>query len=110
MRLCGHFKGSFTVKSFCSTPFEDVDGCDFPAKSIWKSKAPTKVCFFAWAATLGKIPSDDMLNRRNFRGPSRCSMCLEKEETVDHLVVHYRWVSSLWDLSLSFMGISWFHF
>ena len=41
-----NFKGSFTVKSFCSTQVEDLDGCDFPAKSIWKPKTPTKVCFF----------------------------------------------------------------
>jgi len=100
-------KRSFSVKSFCSTQFEALDGCDFVAKSIWKSKVPTKVCFFAWAATLGKIPTDDMLKRRNFRGLSRCSMCLEEEEAVDHLLVHCQWVSSLWDLFLSLMGISW---
>jgi len=100
-------KGSFSVKSFCSTYFDALDGRDFTAKSIWKSKAPTKVCFFAWATTLGKIPTDDMLKRRNFRGPGRCSMCLQEEEALDHLLVHCRWVSSLWDLALSLMGISW---
>jgi len=26
---------------------------------------------------------------------------------VDHLLVHCRWVSSLWDLSLSLMGVNW---
>ena len=65
------------------------------------------MCFFAWAATVGKIPTEGMLKIRNFSGPSRCFMCLEEEETVDHLLVHCRWVSSLWDLSLSLMGISW---
>ena len=34
-------------------------------------------------------------------------MCLEEEETVDHLLVHCRWVSALWDLALSLMRISW---
>ena len=34
-------------------------------------------------------------------------MCLEEQETVDHLLVHCRWVSALWDLALSRMGISW---
>jgi len=70
-------KGSFSVKSFCFKQFEALDGCDFAAKSIWKSEALTKVCFVAWAATLGKIPIDDMLKKRNSRGPSRCSMCLD---------------------------------
>ena len=64
------------------------------------------MCFFTWAATLGKIPTDDKLKSRNFIGPSRCSMCLEEEETADHLLVHCRWVFSLWALSLSLMGIS----
>ena len=100
-------KGSFSIKSFCSTHSDALDGYDFAAKSIWKSKAPTKVCFFVWAATIGKIPTDDMLKRRNFRGLSKCSLCLEEEETADHLLVHCRWVSALWDLALSLMGISW---
>ena len=26
---------------------------------------------------------------------------------MDHLLVHCRWVSSLWDLSLSLMGVNW---
>jgi len=49
---------------------------------------------------------EDKLKRRNFSGPSRCSMCLEEEESMDHLLVHCQWVSSLWDLSL-FDGVSW---
>jgi len=42
--------------SFCSAQVEALDGWDFVAKLIWKSKALTKVCFFAWAASKGKIP------------------------------------------------------
>ena len=59
-----------------------------------------KLVFLAWAASKGKIPMEDKLKRRNFSGPSRCSLCLEEEESVDHLLVHCLWVSSLWDLSL----------
>uniref|UniRef100_A0A7C9D869 Reverse transcriptase zinc-binding domain-containing protein n=1 Tax=Opuntia streptacantha TaxID=393608 RepID=A0A7C9D869_OPUST len=68
---------------------------------------PTKVCFFAWAATKGNIPTEDVLKRRNFSGPSRCYVCLEERESVNHLLVNCRWVSSLCDLSLSLMGVSW---
>ena len=35
-------KGSFSVKSFCSTQFEALDGCDFAAKSIGSLKLPHK--------------------------------------------------------------------
>jgi len=34
-------------------------------------------------------------------------MCFHEEESVDHLFVHGKWVSSLWALALSMMGISW---
>jgi len=58
-------------------------------EAIWKPKTPTKVCFFAWAVTKGKIPTEDMLTRRNFNGPNRCFMCLEVEETMDCFLIHY---------------------
>jgi len=66
-----------------------------------------KFCFFASVASKAKIPMKDKLKRRNYTSRSRCSMCLEEEESVDHLLMHCRWASSLWDLSLSLMGASW---
>ena len=50
-------KESFPVENFCSTQLGAYESWDVAAKSIWKSKAPTKVCFFAQAATKGRIPS-----------------------------------------------------
>ena len=88
-------KGSFSVKSFCSTQVEVTSCWDGAAKAIWNSKVSTKACFFAWVASKGKIHTEDKLKRRNFSGPSRCSLCLEEEESVNHLLVHCRWVSSL---------------
>ena len=89
MRLCGHLTLRDALPSRVFVPHITMSWMimTFAAKSIWKFKAPTKVCFFAWAATIGTIPMDDMLKRRNFSGPNRCSVCLE-EEAVDHLRVH----------------------
>jgi len=78
---------------------------DFLAKEIWKSKAPVKACFLAWAASKGKIPAEIMLKKRNFNLASRCALCL-KEESIDRLFVHFHWISSLSFLALSLMGIS----
>jgi len=39
----------FTIKSFCQKLYGGGNYSGFPIKSIWKSKAPMKVCFFAWA-------------------------------------------------------------
>ena len=41
-----------------------MSGWDGAAKAIWNSKVPTKVCFFAWAASKGKIPTEDRLKRK----------------------------------------------
>ena len=82
--------GQFTVTSYCKETFKGSTQLDFP---FWKSKAPTKVCFLAWANNQGRIPTKDMLKRKNFKLASRCSMCFVEEESVDHLSVNCRMVS-----------------
>ena len=59
--------GQFTIKSYRKETFKGSTQLDFPAKAIWKSKAPTKVCFLAWAETKGKIPLEEILARRSFK-------------------------------------------
>jgi len=78
-----------------------LEGWDVAAKFIWKSKALTKVCFFVWVATKGKIPTDGILKRRTLtvQIDTLCVWTLE-EDSVNHLLGHYRLVSSLWDLAL----------
>ena len=55
---------------------------DLHVDAIWRSKAPTKACFLAWAAIKEKVPTQDMLKRRNFNLASRCPMCRQEEETL----------------------------
>ena len=78
----------FTVKSCCEESFIRSSQLDFPTKAISKAKAPPKVCFLAWVATKGKVPIEDMVQRRNFKLASICSMRLEGEVSVDHLFIH----------------------
>jgi len=87
MSLCGHstLRVLFPLKSFCSTHVEAMSCWDVMAKSIWDSRVPTQACFFAWAASKAKIPTEDKL---------------EEKEIVGHLLVHCRWVASLWYSSL----------
>jgi len=99
--------GSFNIKSYCKA-VDDWPLCpDFPSLVIWGSKAPPKACFFARAAVLEKVPTEDFLKKRNFHGPSRCVLCREEEETVHHLLVLCHWASLLWQLGLSMIGVSW---
>ncbi|RVW31716.1 LINE-1 reverse transcriptase-like [Vitis vinifera] len=39
----------------------------FPSRSIWVTRVPTKVCFFAWEATWGRVLTLDRLQRRVVR-------------------------------------------
>ena len=61
-------KSSITIKSFCQRLYDGGNAPDFPVFAISKSEAHMKVCFFAWATIKGKIPIEDVLERRNFDG------------------------------------------
>ena len=53
------------------------------------------------------MPTKIMLKRRIFSLASRCPLCLNEEESIDHLFLLCHWASTLWSLALSLMGISW---
>ncbi|XP_059654430.1 uncharacterized protein LOC132301171 [Cornus florida] len=79
--------GRFEVRSFFRC-LPVGHGDPFPWKSIWRSKAPRKVAFFAWTSVLGKILTQDNLRRRNQVVVNHCYMCLCNEESVDHFLLH----------------------
>ncbi|WJZ90143.1 hypothetical protein VitviT2T_009309 [Vitis vinifera] len=60
--------------------------CVFPNRCIWMDKVPTKVSFFAWEATWGKILTLDRLQRRGWQLPNRCFLCGCEEENVNHIL------------------------
>jgi hypothetical protein len=79
--------GLFDVRSFYNI-LAPHDNDSFPWKSIWQSKVPLKVTFFAWSAALGKIPTLDNLKKRHLIVVDCCCMCKKSEESVDHLLLH----------------------
>jgi hypothetical protein len=80
-------KGNFDVKSFYKT-LAYKEPIHFPWKSIWQTKVPLKMAFFAWAAALGKILTLDNLKKRHVIVINRCCMCKKNGESVDHLLLH----------------------
>jgi len=66
IRLFGpDYEGTLFVKSQCNRLLRS--NCPyFPAQEIWKSKAPTKACFLACAASKGKVLMEVMLKRIKF--------------------------------------------
>jgi hypothetical protein len=47
-------KGKFDVRSFYKT-LACKEAIHFPWKSIWQTRVPLKVTFFAWTVAQGKI-------------------------------------------------------
>ena len=69
----------------------------FQKNCILVDKVPTKVAFFAWEATWGKVLTLDRLQKRGWQLPNRCFMCGYEEETVNHILLHCIIVSPLGD-------------
>ena len=98
--------GVFSVKSLYSILVPGGASL-FPCGSIWRANVPPKVAFFAWEASWGKILTMEQLQRRGYSLANRCVLCLSKEETVDHLLLHCVKTRALWSLLFSLFGVAW---
>ena len=81
--------------------------CVFPNRRIWMDKVPTKVSFFAWEASWGKILTLDKLQRRGWQLPNRCFLCGCEEESANHIMLHCTVVKILWEIALAIFGVQW---
>jgi hypothetical protein len=99
-------KGKFDVRSFYKV-LSCKEVVHFPWKSIWRTKVPLKVAFFAWLAALGKILTMDNLRKRHIIVIDRCCMCKMNEETVDQLLLHCEVAHALWNAIFSSFNLSW---
>jgi hypothetical protein len=78
----------------------------FPWRSIWRTKVPFKVAFFAWSVALGKILTLDNLRKMHVIVIDRCCMCKMNGETVDHLL-HCEVARVLWNAIFSCFTLYW---
>ena len=99
-------KGGFEVKSFYRA-LSAQGPISFPWKSIWRSKAPPRVAFFAWTAARGKILTLDNIRRRGMVVVNRCWLCELDGESVDHLLLHCGAARALWDAFFTRFGLCW---
>ncbi|XP_042954850.1 uncharacterized protein LOC122291257 [Carya illinoinensis] len=79
----------------------------FPWKCIWRSHMPSKVAFFTWTASLGKILTLDNLRKRGIIVMDWCFICKKNGETVDHLLLHCEVPRALWDGIFGRTGLAW---
>ena len=77
----------FSVKSLYNVlASRRVD--QFPNSMIWSPCVPTKVSFFAWEASWGKVLTLDQLKKRGQILAKRCFLCCEEEKSIDHILIH----------------------
>ncbi|GMP29024.1 hypothetical protein CsSME_00004313 [Camellia sinensis var. sinensis] len=103
--ICPSSKGLFSVSSYYGVLVVYVDAVSFPWKCVWVSGTPSKVAFFVWTATLGRILTIDNLIRREHILVNWCCLCCGDIESVDHLLVHCSVTSRLWMLIIPTFGL-----
>eukprot|EP00253_Pinus_taeda_P031661 PITA_31661 len=70
---------------------------------LWKISCPLKMVLFLWLVFCNKNLTWEVLQRKGWSGPGRCSLCLLDSESNLHLFFQCPITTSIWyDLSLSF--------
>ena len=96
---------SFEVSSFYSA-LSQLATSHFPWRLVWKAKVPSRVAFFIWTASLGKILTTDNLRRHRVIILDWCCLCKADGESVNHLFLHCLVARDLWNLVCSLFGVS----
>lgn len=98
--------GLFSIKSFY-TWSSTSSGTATVNPKIWSSKAPQRPISFVWTAALGKILTQDNLEKRGRIMASACPLCLQVSEESNHLLLHCPSSSKVWCLVLDQFSVSW---
>lgn len=98
--------GEYSVTSFF-LPISRSFPCASPLYRTWKLKAPPRVIAFSWLVQRGGILTMDNLHRRKRILVNACPMCLEDQETDDHILLRCRVAHALWSLVLTWFECHW---
>jgi len=63
---------------------------------IWKLKFPTKSRILFWCILRNKVPTWYILQRRFKSGPSRCALCKNDIESIQHLFLKFPFTRAVW--------------
>ena len=97
--------GLFDIRSFYNV-LRGPPRVSFPWRCIWRSKAPRRVCFFAWTAAWDMILTCDLM-RWGYSMATWCWMCSCHGESADHLLLHCSMAGVLWSFVFRSLGIEW---
>ena len=102
----GGRNGQFKVKEAYNLVVNTVAN-NFLKSNIWVDKVPTKILFFAWEATWGKVLTLDRLQKRGWQLSNCCFLCGCEEEYVNHILIHCIVEKVLWDMIFALFCVQW---
>jgi hypothetical protein len=74
-------------------------------RRVWRSWAPSKCQFFIWLVAQNRCWTADRLAKSDLNHPSKCTLCDEEAETINHLLVSCVFARSLWYMMLRKFGM-----
>jgi len=80
---------------------------NWPWKQIWKNRIPYNISCFIWLLAKEAALTQDNVMKKGITLCSRCFLCKETYETVNHLFLHCTYTLKLRRIFLSLKGISW---
>jgi len=73
-------------------------------KPLWKLNCPAKIKIFMWSAIEGKVPTWDILQKRNINGPGWCTLCMREQESISHLFITCSYTVEVWNHCSALVG------
>jgi hypothetical protein len=64
---------------------------------LWSLRTWPKISIFLWLVHHRCILTWDNILKRGFSGPSRCALCYNNEESIDHLLDNFPFSNNIWD-------------
>lgn len=95
--------GIFSIKSFHSSfPNGRIED---PFMDCLEYLGSIKDHLFCLESYMGKYFDDGLVQRREWIIPYICYLCKEKEEIIDHILIHYSKVVISWQPIFALFGI-----
>ena len=77
-----------------------------PWKALWRFASIPKNDIFIWTVLHSSILTGEKLKSKGWEGPSRCPLCNQAEETIDHLFISCEFTKEVWSLTLGSTAVS----
>jgi hypothetical protein len=67
---------------------------------VWHPDRIPKINSFIWLVAHNKILTAENLRKRGMHGASRCVLCQQQEESLQHLFFHCIYSKEVWEIAL----------